>query len=285
MNRELAASYELCRQTARRAASNFYYSFRLLPQSLRPAMWALYAFMRRTDDLGDSDQSVDRRRAALGAWRDQFHAALDGRVGEPMLVAVADTVARYQIPPQHLEAAIDGVEMDLAEVRFGTFAQLEAYCERVASAVGLACLHVWGFRGAGALEPARQCGIAFQLTNILRDLGEDAARGRIYLPLEDLARFGYTEAELLAGRCTIRFRELVRFEIARAEQFYRQGAELAAYLAPPGRRIFAAMWSTYHGLLEKIKRHDGDVWTRRIRLGRWQKLRIAARALLARPGP
>jgi len=281
MNADLAASYALCRQMARRAASNFYYSFRLLPQSLRPAMWALYAFMRRTDDLGDSDQSVDRRRAALGAWRDQLHAALAGRAGEPLLVAVADTVSRYRIPPQHLEAAIDGVEMDLAPVRFRSFAELETYCERVASAVGLACLHVWGFRGAEALEPARQCGIAFQLTNILRDLGEDAARGRIYLPLEDLERFGYSESELLAGRRSTRFRELARFEIARAEQFYRQGAELAAWLAPPGRRIFAAMWHTYHGLLGKIKRCDGDVWTRRIRLSRWQKLRIAAQSFLA----
>ena len=184
---ELAQSYAFCRRLSRLRHSSFYASFWLLPRDKRPAMHALYAFMRYTDDLGDSSLPVARRRAALQCWRRSLDDALAGRFGaegadgRPLLPALADTVRRFAIPREHLHAVIDGQEMDLDAVRYETFAQLAGYCEKVASAVGLACIHVWGIRDDGALEPARKCGIAFQLTNILRDLREDCA-GRSICP-------------------------------------------------------------------------------------------------------
>jgi phytoene synthase len=199
------------------------------------------------------------------------------------LPAVADVVARFHIPPQHLRAVLDGVEMDLSPPRYETFDALTQYCERVASAVGLACIHVWGFRGPEALEPARSAGIALQLTNILRDLKEDAQAGRVYLPLDDLRQCGYTVEDLQRGITGPAFRRLMDLEIGRAEQFYRDGAQLLAWLEPPGQRIFGMMTATYHSLLLKIASRPEEVFQRRIRLSRAKKLRIAARWALLPP--
>ncbi len=267
----LPASYELCRQIARRSSSSFYYSFRLLPRAKREAMFALYAFLRRTDDLSDGPQAGDVSRQALIAWRQSFGNALAGTCDDPLLPALADTVRRFGIPPSYLEDAISGVEMDLDHHGYETFSDLEDYCHHVASVVGLACIHIWGFTSPAALEPARRCGLAFQLTNILRDLKEDAARGRVYLPREDLRRFDYSDAELKLGFCDERFRRLMRFEIQRAEQFYADAAELDRWLHADCRRAFTAMLSTYRELLAEIKRRDGDVWTSRVRLAGWRK--------------
>jgi 15-cis-phytoene synthase len=285
MNQDLEASYAHCRRIARRSGSNFCFAFLLLPGPQRRAMYALYAYLRRTDDLGDSPQPVEVRREALARWRASLHAAIEGRFDDPVFPALVDTVRRYHIPLEHLDAVIDGVAMDLEEVRFETFDDLAGYCRRVASAVGLACLPIWGARGEEAYEPATKCGIAFQLTNILRDLAEDARGGRIYLPQEDLRRFGYSAADLARGTVNDRFRALVAFEIERAEGFYREGAALTPWLEPAGRRIFGAMFETYHGLLKKIEHHAPDLLVRRVRLGRWRKLRIAARWLLWPPAP
>ncbi|HEY2827234.1 MAG TPA: phytoene/squalene synthase family protein, partial [Pirellulales bacterium] len=197
----------------------------------------------------------------------------------PILPALADTVARYRIPLEYLTAVIDGVEMDLAGQRYETFTELEQYCERVASVVGLACIHIWGFRGEQALRPARQCGVAFQLTNILRDLKEDAQRGRVYLPQEDLQRFGYSAEALRQKETSRAFFDLIQFEIARAEKFYAAAAELEPLLERDGRRVFCAMTATYRAVLAKIKRRPEEVFQRRIRLSRWEKARIAAGAL------
>lgn len=283
MTAELNASYALCRQVARRAAKNFYYTFLLLPRDKRRAMCALYAFLRRTDDLGDNPQPADVRREALARWRESLDGAMQGRFDHPLLPALADTVARYAIPPQYLFDTIDGVEMDIDGRQYETFDELEQYCYRVASVVGLACIHVWGFRGDEAFEPARKCGLAFQLTNILRDLKEDAEQGRVYLPREDLDRFGYSVDGLRSGVRDARFRALMRFEIARAEALYREGRELQRWLEPDGLPVFGAMVSTYQALLEEIKRRDGDVFTNRVRLSPWRKLSIAARWLRVHP--
>jgi phytoene synthase len=189
-------------------------------------------------------------------------------------------VARFNIPTGYLSEVIDGVEMDLAGRRYETFDELALYCHRVEGVVGLACLHIWGFRGEAAFAPALKCGLAFQLTNILRDLKEDAEVGRIYLPAEDLRRFAYTPDELRRGVRDNRFSALMRFQIDRAEQFYREGAELEPWLEPDGRGIFGAMTAMYRGLLDQIRRRDGDVFTSRVRLSSWQRLRIAARWLV-----
>jgi phytoene synthase len=276
---ELAASYRLCRQVARSTASNFYYSFLLLPRAKRLAMCALYAFLRRTDDLGDSQQSLPIRRAALAAWRRSLERALTGQFDDLLLPAVADTLARFDIPADYLREAITGVEMDLDIDRYETFDDLKLYCHRVASVVGMACIHIWGFRDPRAIGAACQCGLAFQLTNILRDLKEDAACGRFYLPEAELRRFDYTRQDLRQGVRDDRFRALIRFQIERAERLYDAGAELSQWLEPDGQKVFAAMLDTYRSLLGEIKRRDGDVFTHRVRLSRWRKIGIAARTL------
>lgn len=283
MTVSLAASYESCRRLARRSAGNFYYSFLVLPRDKRRAMCALYAFSRQTDDLGDNRQPLETRRAALAQWRRSLDRGLNGEFDSPIFPALADTVERYRLPPAHLHALIDGVEMDLDRSRYETFEELSDYCYKVASAVGLCCIHIWGFSGEQATEPAVKCGIALQLTNILRDLSEDAAADRIYLPQEDLRRFGYGAADLRRGVVDQRFRELMRFEVERAERYYAEAAQLDRWLSPDGRSAFGAMTSIYRGLLDEIKRADGDVFHRRIRLTTWRKLRIAGRWLLAHP--
>ena len=303
----LDASYDACRRVARRSRSNFYPSFLGLPRAKRRAMTALYAFMRHTDDLADDPLPAfpseghenvppNGRRQSLANWRTALAEALHGRFdltgprsphhgksarsdypsGRELLPAVADTVRRYRIPAEHLHAVIDGVEMDLKQRRYESFDELQGYCQRVASAVGLACIHVWGFRGRQALQPARKCGIALQLTNILRDLKEDAQRDRVYLPLDDLRQCGYSVDDLVRGVADERFHRLMEYEIIRTEWFYREGAELMHWLEPDGRRIFGMMISTYRALLKKIKRRPARVLARRVSLSRARKLQIVA---------
>jgi phytoene synthase len=204
--------------------------------------------------------------------------------GEAFMPALIDTVERFHIPAEHLVAVVDGVAMDLDRSSYETFDDLVTYCERVASAVGLACIHVWGFRGREAFEPARKCGIALQLTNILRDLKEDAEQGRVYLPREDLRRWGYSVEDLAAGVADERFERLMGFQIDRARRFYQEGAELFGRLKPDGRRVFGMMMSVYRRLLERIASRPGDVFCRRVGLSRWEKLSIAARWALLPAG-
>lgn len=279
----LEASYAHCHDIARRSASSFYYSFLLLPERQRRAMCALYAFLRRTDDLGDCERPLAERRHALALWRQSLHRALSGEHDDPLLPALVDTVHGHGINRSHLEEVIDGVEMDLEPTGYENFAQLETYCHRVASAVGLACLPIWGCNKREAIGPARSCGLAFQLTNILRDLKEDADAGRFYLPREDFARFGYSAEDLRAGIPCDRFRELMRYQIARADGFYETGSQLMAHLSADGRRVFGSMLAVYRTLLAEIKRRDGDVLSTRVQLSRWQKMRIASQWIAGGP--
>jgi phytoene synthase len=280
LERSLAACERLCQRTA----ANFYPTFLLLPRDQRRAMCALYAFMRITDDLADSDAPEPQRRLALEQWRSALDAALAGDYHHRTLAALHATVLRYGVPPTYLHAVLDGVIADLGPVRFATFADLYPYCWRVASAVGLACIHIWGFRDERALAPAEAAGIAFQLTNILRDLGEDRERGRLYLPLDELERFGCRPPAEWSGHGDPAFRAFMQFQIARARDYYAQAEPLFEQLRPPGRAVFRAMRDTYRGLLDAIEAADGDVFTRRIRLTRWQKLGVLARACPARLG-
>lgn len=279
----LEASYAHCQRIARAEARNFYYSFLALPRPKRLAMCALYAYLRHTDDLGDNPRPAMERMQALANWRQSLDRALGGSFDGPLFVALADTVCRFSIPPEYLSAVIDGVEMDVEGRTYETFADLTDYCYKVASVVGLACIHVWGFNDQRALVPARRCGLAFQLTNILRDLKEDAAGGRVYLPLEDLRQFDYSIDDLRDHVRDGRLRALMRYEIGRAEGLYIDAMELEEYLSPEGRAAFGAIVSTYRALLERIKRLDGDVFGRRVALSPWRKWGIAARWLLPRP--
>ncbi len=282
MDATLRQSYRHCGRFALRASSSFYWSFWLLPRAKRRAMYALYSFARRTDDLSDSDQPADARRRQLAQWRAALARSLDGACDDPLLPAVADTVQRFNIPRAYLFDVIDGVEMDLDIRRYETFDELKSYCYRVASAVGLACLHVWGFTSDAAIEPATQCGLAFQLTNILRDIREDAQRQRIYLPLDDLRRFDYEEDDLLNGLANDQFEQVVQYEIARAEQLYRGAARLEQYLHPDGRRAFNLMSLTYLRLLAEIKQRRRQLLGGRVRLSYRQKAAVVWSAIRGR---
>jgi 15-cis-phytoene synthase len=290
---DLAQGYALCQRYARDSQSNFHYCFYLLPRAKRLAMCALYAFLRRADDIGDetaggsadngrpaASSQFEGRHVRLEALRASLDRAIAGTYDDPSIAALADTVNRYRIPPSYLHAAIDGVVMDLRGETFESFADLAVYCHRVASVVGQACIHIWGFQGEEAIKLAAQCGIAFQLTNILRDLGEDAARGRLYLPHEDLWRFSYTVNDLRRGVVDERFAALVRFEVSRAEEYYRAASGLEQYLHADGCRIYYAMFHTYYRLLKKIARLDGRALGSRVRLDGWEKLHTAAGAIV-----
>jgi len=300
----IEASYAHCRAVTRRARSSFRLAMLMLPPAKRRAMDALYAFMRHTDDLGDNAAPVAQRRALLDAWRTALEAALQPgpqsaapsspappqaptvgcseERGRLILPALSDTVARFGIPPEHLRAVITGQEMDLAGCRYATFDDLAEYCHLVASAVGLACIHIWGFRGPEAFAPARHCGVALQLTNILRDLRQDAAMGRVYLPEEDLRQAGYTADDLRQGVADARFARLMALEIDRAKHHYREAAQLREFLLPDGRRCFDLMCGVYGRLLTNIAADPAAVFRRRVSLSLVEKAGVVARCLLGR---
>jgi phytoene synthase len=267
---------------ARREAGNFYPAFLLLPAPRRRAMCALYTFMRIADDLSDETAPLAVKRQQLADWRGGLHEAIAGRFQHASHAALQDTVGHYRIPIRYLDAVIDGVEMDLEPVAYRTFAQLRDYCWHVASVVGLSCIHIWGFHGASATQFAEDAGIAFQLTNILRDLGEDAARGRVYLPSEDLDRFGYHPNCLRQGICDPAFQQLMQFEVARAREYYRSGWKLVPCLSSAGQAVFLMMARTYRNLLREIENRHYDVFRSRVRVPRWKKLMFALAALPVR---
>jgi phytoene synthase len=274
-------SFAFCRQLTRRTAGNFGYAFWALPAAQRKAMDALYSFMRITDDIGDEPgRDLAERRAQLDRWRGDLESALDGRLPDhPVWPAVVDIVERYQIPAGYLQDVIDGVAMDLSPRRFETFSELATYCYHVAGAVGLCCIRIWGYQGDKAEQRAIDCGVAFQLTNILRDVGEDAAQGRIYLPAEDMRMFGYTAEDLHRRVYNSEFIRLMAFEKERARIYFIRGEQLISDLSPPGRRVFTAMTDIYAQLLCQIERRNYDVFSRRIRLPTWRKVWITGRAM------
>jgi phytoene synthase len=272
----LDQSYAWCARVARTKAENFYPSFVLLSRPQHRAMCAIYAFMRYCDDLAD-DETVRDKKGAIARWRADLEDALAGRPGERKLwPAFLDTVARYEIPHRYFLEMIDGVSSDLDPRRIRTFAELYDYCYHVASVVGLTIVHIYGFDAADrerVLELAEKCGIAFQLTNILRDVREDLEKGRVYLPDEDLARF-----EVAAIADGPPFRKLMEFEARRARDYYNQSAPLVDLIAKESRPALRAIIGIYSRLLEKIVEKDYNVLARRIRVPTTEKLKIAARA-------
>ncbi len=281
----LAASYRFCDELARREARNFYYAFRLLPPEPHRSMCALYAFMRHTDDLADEDGSTEEKAQALTAWRGSLDQALDGCEPDwPGLAALVDTVRRASIPPSLLHEVIDGVEMDVEPRRFANFDELAGYCHRVASAVGLCCIHIWGYESddGRAERLAEQCGLALQLTNILRDVREDASRGRIYLPQDDLDQFGVEPGDLSASRPSEPLRRLLEAYARKAYTYYDQAAELVPLVDPVGRPVLLTIVGIYRALLDEIVRRDYDVLASRVSVARWRKIAIAVRSIPAR---
>ncbi len=295
----LARSRAYCRQLTRAQAKNFYYGLKLLPEPKRSAMFALYAYMRLVDDIADDDsdgQTVAQRVDALERWRAQTHRILDGGSvdgatpggvldyqGRDLWPAFAEMVREYRMPRHLFDDVIAGQRQDLEPEPFDTFAQLHAYCYRVAGVVGLASIYIWGFEGGAETQQlAVDRGVAFQLTNILRDLREDAGRGRTYLPAEELARFGATEADLRGRSGGKPFLDLMRFQIDRAEAYYRKSARLESLIQDDSRPTLVAMTEIYHQLLKQIAVEPGRVLRERVSLSLVSKLMIGWRAARSR---
>ena len=283
MKPEIAASYRCAAVVARSRARNFYYSFVALPAEKRRAFCAVYAFMRYCDDISDGCETVPEKQRMLAAWRAQLDAAARGEFnGSPILPAFHDAMARFSIPAEYFHWIIDGAEMDLSIDHYDTFEDLYQYCFRVASAVGLVSLQIFGYSDQRAKQFAEQCGIAFQLTNILRDIKEDAAMGRIYLPDEDLARFHYTAEDLRQEIRDDRFLALMNYEADRARRYFLQGRNLLALVEDSSRPALWAMIEIYGRLLERIAQRRFDVFGAPIRLAPAEKALVALRALAMR---
>jgi phytoene synthase len=274
----LEQSWAHCRVVAKQRARNFYYSFILLPPEKKNAMCAMYAFMRYCDDLSDEPGA---NRSAIDRWRGTLTEALAGRPDDnPTWPAFLDAVNRYCIPHEYFFEMIEGVASDLETRDIATFDDLYLYCYRVASVVGLTTIHIFGFTASDALALAEKCGVAFQLTNILRDVREDAALGRVYLPTEDLARFGVSVDDLKNARRTEQFGRLMEFETGRARRYYSESAPLLDLIEPESRPALWAMIAIYSRLLDHLAASHYDVLVRRISLSSLEKTWIVLRAAL-----
>ena len=273
----VAESYQHCEQVARREARNFYYSFLLLDRPRRHAMCAIYAFMRYCDDLSDGD-IVEDRAGGIATWKADLERAFRGEVPQhPLWPAFLDTVAKFGIPHKYFFEMIEGVSSDLEPRRVQTFDELYGYCYKVASVVGLVIIRIFGIENDnfGIAEPlAEKCGIAFQLTNIIRDVREDYENGRVYLPAKDLVQFGVEEQALRGPTLTPALRSLLAFEAGRARQYFLESAPLVAMTPSIGRKSLRALIAVYSQLLDKIVDSGYEVLGPRVRLPLWRKLWI-----------
>lgn len=281
---QLRAAYGVCRHIARSAAKNFYYGFLVLPAPKRNALSAVYAFMRHADDISD-DPSIqaEQRREKLDGWINALRRAVAGEpTDDPVLFALADSQKTYNIPIDLLEKLVHGTAMDVpkqgvapkttlggagtAQLQYDTFDQLYDYCYHVASVVGLICIRIFGYRDPRAEKLAEQTGVAFQLTNIIRDVREDAAMGRVYLPREDLARFGIEARSLTNGAPSAVLRPVLEFEAQRAVEFYCAADELLPLVDEESQPALWTLVEIYRRLLKRIAARNYDVFSERVRL-------------------
>jgi len=296
---DLEHSYMACHDVARAARSNFYYAFYLLPKPKRDGLAALYAFMRLVDNVADDGDDVAVKQRGLAQWRAALDRAVTGygafidgssalafqpgpEGASEVLPALVDTMRRFNMPGRYLHDQISGAEMDLTVHSYPTFDRLREYCYRVAGTVGLTCTHIFGFKDPRALDLAEKLGLAFQLTNIIRDVHEDAGRGRVYLPDEDLARFNVSPAVFCKSEGTLGIRELLRFEADRAFQLYEEGSELLDLIDADSRGTLWLLIHTYNALLARIESLDFAVFGERIRLSKAEKMLFIARARFGR---
>jgi len=293
-------AYSVCRGIARASARNFYYGFKVLPKRKSEALCAVYAFMRRCDDISDDPAlPLGERRARLESWLDGLHHAFAGEsTDDPIFLALTDTHRRYSIPLELLDQLALGTLMDVQEqqnadgvgdrassalpLQYQTFEDLRLYCYRVASVVGLVCIKIFGYRDGRAEQLAERCGMAFQLTNIIRDVKEDASLGRIYLPQEDLARFGLSSADLLGTPEADRLRPLLELEAGRARELYQSGHDLIPLIDEDSQPALWVLVTIYQRLLEKIASRQFNVWGEKIRVPVREKLAILGKGFLQR---
>jgi 15-cis-phytoene synthase len=266
---------EYCQQKAAQSGSSFYYSFMFLPPPRRRAITALYAFCREVDDVVDEVADPAVARTKLAWWRQEIARAFDGTPQHPVALALKPIVREFALPPEHFQTVIDGMAMDLEQARYVDFAALELYCHRVAGVVGLMSAEIFGFADARTRGYARDLGVAFQLTNICRDVGEDARRGRIYLPQEDLARFDVTPSALLRADYSDGVRKLMAFEVTRAQEWYARALAQLPAVDRRAQRTGLIMAAIYRTLLDEIARDGYRVLDRRTSLTPLRKLWIA----------
>jgi phytoene synthase len=292
---QLHMAYSVCRGITRQRAKNFYYGFLVLPKRKRQALCAVYAFMRRCDDIADDPAlSAADRRQRLDAWVDAFHAALAGLpTDDPILLALTDAQRRFAISVGLLDQLAFGTAMDTEEanpdhtapsrpIQYGSFQELERYCYNVASVVGLVCIRIFGYNNPAAEPLAEKIGLAFQLTNIIRDVKEDADLGRIYLPEDDLAHFGISSTELANQPDPARIRPLLELQAERAFENYRAADDLIPLIQEDSQPALWVLVTIYRSLLEKIVRLNYDVFTRKVSLSTREKLTILGKGFLQR---
>jgi phytoene synthase len=297
VSQQLAHAYAVCRGIARRSAKNFYYGFLVLPAEKRNAFCAVYAFMRHADDISDTPGlDIAQKRQKLGEWLDQANQVFAGKpTDDPVLLALADAQSRFNIPIQLFEKLVYGTSLDLEipqspgipAVVCRTFEELHRYCYFVASVVGLVCIRIFGYQDTKAELLAEDCGLAFQLTNIIRDVKEDAGLGRIYLPEEDLARFGLSSQQLapetLSGAAkAVELKPVLEFEAERARRYYASAKWLMELIEEDSRAALWVLVEIYSRLLNKIAARNYDVFTERVQLSLWEKLKVLSRGFLLR---
>ena len=277
MASDLDRAYEYCRSLTKERAKNFYYAFITLPPVKRRAIYAVYAFCRLCDDATDEFIEADEKLRLVKEQRELLAGASSGAPSGQVYLALEDAVKSFRIPVEHLEEVINGVEMDISKTRYATFDELREYCYRVASSVGLICVEIFGYNDERAREHAVDLGLAMQLTNILRDVEEDLERDRVYIPQEELARFGCTEEDLFRGVVNDNFRDLMSFQVERAREYFRKGRQLLPLLSPRSRACPAVLHGTYSRLLDRIEASGYNVFGRRVSLSTREKLVLMAR--------
>jgi phytoene synthase len=267
--------HQYCQQKAAASGSSFYYSFLFLPEDRRRAITALYAFCREVDDAVDDCSDAATARATLGWWRQELAAAFHGSPQHPVARALADVAPRYNLPEARLAEIIDGMQMDLDQNRYADFESLRLYCHRAAGVVGLLAAPIFGTTNPRTLDYAARLGLALQLTNIIRDVGEDARRGRVYLPQAELQRFGVTASSILRAEYAPGFEDLMRFQIQRAQSAYEDALALLPREDRRAQRPGLIMAAIYRALLDEIGRENGRVLHQRIALTPLRKFWIA----------
>ncbi|TDY02639.1 presqualene diphosphate synthase HpnD [Thiohalophilus thiocyanatoxydans] len=270
---------QYCQEKTATSGSSFYYSFLFLPRHRRRAITALYAFCREVDDVVDADSMPEIRRVKLQWWRSEIERLYSGQPQHPVTRALQAAVRDFDLPQEYFLEIIDGMEMDLDQQRYDTFKELSLYCYRVASVVGLLSAEIFGYRDRRTLKYARDLGMAFQLTNILRDVGEDARRGRIYLPREDLQQFGVSEDDLLQGRESPDFYQLMAFEARRARDYYQRAHDHLPAIDRRAQRAGLVMSAIYEGLLDELEKDGFHVLTQRLSLTALAKLWLAGKTV------
>jgi phytoene synthase len=268
---------EYCQQKAASSGSSFYYSFMFLPPERRRAITALYAFCREVDDVVDECQDTQIAATKLAWWRQELDRLYAGKPEHPVTQALQTVLPEFSLPQEQLLEIIDGMEMDLQQTRYLDFKALSLYCYRVASVVGLLAAEIFGYKDRGTQKYAHDLGMAFQLTNIIRDVGEDARRGRVYLPIDELKRFGVPVADILNSCYSDNFRKLMEFQIERAEHYYAQAMSELPDIDRKTQRPGLVMAAIYRTLLDEIKRDGCQVLSQRTSLTPLRKLWIAWR--------